>query len=122
MKPTLAQLEAALRVELMKPETALKYVELPSHYGDIEWKGSQRIIRIDPFQCVLPTLVHELFHQTMRDPLAQWGQLEEVVLEAAEMAVTSHINNNPRKTRWWRETVRAKAPLEDGWGADSKGS
>lgn len=113
-KPTLAQFERALRAAFLRKGTTLSYTDLPQQYGDIDWRGGKTVIRLDVERCVLPTLVHELLHDARKRELAAWGQLEECVIVGPESAITEYIAGNPRRMRWWRETIRAKVDDSEG--------
>jgi hypothetical protein len=113
---TIADLEAQARAVLVDPRTDVIPCELPLGMGSITFDGPRRVIRIDPYACIQPTLIHEIVHHSRRRELAAWGQMEEPVVMVAEDLLNRYINRSQRRRQWWRETWSAKVPHLDPQG------
>jgi hypothetical protein len=76
------------------------------NYAEVRLDHRPRSVTVDPhFGGLVENTVHELIHVAFRAKLESWGQLEEVVVVALEVAVMAHINASRARSSWWRRAV-----------------
>lgn len=107
---TLARMERTLRVALHGCRVSFR--PLKRENAKVILDQRPRLIHIDPMRGGhLECLVHELIHVAYERQLAEWGALEEPIVEVLELVMTRYINGSERRTAWWRDRLREKRIL-----------
>jgi hypothetical protein len=109
MSLTVSACEKALRAELVSGRVTLERRPLFRNYATVDLSSRPHLIVVDPhYGGIVEGVVHELIHVVFRKRLAEWGQLEEVIVVALECAVMQHINRSRERATWWRRKIAAE--------------
>lgn len=74
------------------------------------WDKGHHVISVNPMWAGwVPGVIHELMHLHLRSRLKSWGEFEEgFVNDVMERDVCRLIANDPRRSAWWEDAIRAK--------------
>ena len=108
----LESLEFALRKALLE-RARVRVGELsPDRSADAVYvRGGAARIRVDDHKVgVLPGVLHELLHVVLDEEFERFEtEIEEILVEALELALSTKVAQSARRVAWWRKAIAERA-------------